>query len=69
MPLRPIIGACDFAKWEIDSIRPINPLTHCTRAQYIIVSTYYLTNWVEAKATQKNDAHTMAKFLFKNVFT
>ena len=29
----------------------------------------YVTKWVEAKATQKNDAHTTAKFLYKYVFT
>ena len=28
-----------------------------------------MTKWVEAKATQKNDAHTTAKFLYENVFT
>ena len=29
----------------------------------------YLTKWVEAKATPKNDACTTAKFLFENIFT
>ena len=28
-----------------------------------------MTKWVEAKATPKNDAHTVAKFLYENVFT
>ena len=37
MPLRPIIGAPAFAKWGIDFVGPINPLAHCTRAQYILV--------------------------------
>ena len=29
----------------------------------------YLTKWVEAKVTPKNDARTIAKFLSENIFT
>ena len=39
-----------------------------TQAQYIIATTNYVTKWVEAKATQNNDAYTIAKFLFEFVF-
>ena len=69
MPLRPIIGAQAFAKWGIDFVGPINPPAYCTGAQYIIVATDYLTKWVEAKATQKNDAWTIASFLYEYIFT
>ena len=69
MPLRPMMGARAFAKWGIDYVGPINPPAHKTRAQYIIVATDYLTKWVEAKATQKNDARTTACFLYEYVFT
>ncbi len=40
-----------------------------THAEYIIVATDYVTKWVEAKASMKNDAHTTAKFLYENNFT
>ncbi|MCO5567206.1 hypothetical protein L7F22_020894 [Adiantum nelumboides] len=69
MPLRPMMGARAFAKWGIDFVGPIDPPAHRTHAQYIIVATDYVTKWVEAKATQKNDAHTTAKFLYEYVFT
>ena len=48
---------------------PINPPAHRTRAQYIIATTDYLTKWVEARATTKNDARTTACFLYECVFT
>ncbi|MCO5580152.1 hypothetical protein L7F22_034019 [Adiantum nelumboides] len=69
MPLRPMMGARAFAKWGIDFIRPIAPLAYRMHAQYIIVDTIYLTKWVEAKATAKNDAKTIAQFLYENIFT
>ena len=55
-----------FAKWGIDFVGPIKPPAKGSRSQYIIVATNYLTKWVEAKATPKNDALTTAKFLFEN---
>ena len=33
------------------------------------MATDYLTKWVEAKDTVKNDAQTIAKFLYEHVFT
>ena len=69
MPLRPMMGARAFSKWGINFVGPIQPAAHKTHAQYIIVATGYLTKWVEAKATIKNDARTTAKFLYEFVFT
>ena len=69
MPLRPIMSARAFAKWGIDFVGPIKPPAKGSGAQYIIVATDYLTKWVEAKAMPRNDARTMAKFLFKDIFT
>ena len=68
MPLRPIMSARAFAKWGIDFVGPIKPPAKGAGARYIIVATEYLTKWVEAKATPKNDAHATAKFLFENIF-
>ncbi|MCO5603370.1 hypothetical protein L7F22_057520 [Adiantum nelumboides] len=68
MPLRPMMGARAFAKWGIDFVGPCPP-AYKSHAQCIIVATDYLTKWVEAKATTKNDAKTTAQFLYENIFT
>ncbi|MCO5577035.1 hypothetical protein L7F22_030857 [Adiantum nelumboides] len=69
MPLRPMMGARAFAKWNIDFVGPIQPPAYKTKAQYIIVATDYLTKWTKAKATRKNDAQATAAFLYENIFT
>ena len=69
MPLRLMMGVRAFAKWGINYIIPIDQQTTRIQAQYIIAATHYVTKWVHVKATQKNDTHTPAKFLFENVFT
>ncbi|MCO5577836.1 hypothetical protein L7F22_049587 [Adiantum nelumboides] len=69
MPLRPMMGARAFAKWGINFVGPIAPPAYKSHSQYIIVATDYLTKWVEAKATIRNDAKTTAQFLYENRFT
>ena len=69
MPLRPMMEMRAFSKWGIDFVGPIDPLVTHTHAQYIIVATDNMTEWVEAKATPKNDAHTTTKFLYESFFT
>ncbi|MCO5570501.1 hypothetical protein L7F22_024223 [Adiantum nelumboides] len=68
MSLRPMMGARAFAKWGIGFVGPCPP-AYKSHAQYIIVATDYLTKWVEAKAITKNDAKTIAQFLYENKFT
>ncbi|MCO5602801.1 hypothetical protein L7F22_056940 [Adiantum nelumboides] len=69
MPLRPMMEVRAFAKWRIDFVGPIAPLAYRTHAQNIIVAIDYLNKWIEAKATTKNDAKTIAQFLYENIFT
>ena len=36
---------------------------------YILLAVDYVSKWVEAIATQKNDAKTVVPFVHKNIFT
>jgi hypothetical protein len=65
-PLTPIIPLAPFEKWGIDFIGPISPVSS-QKKRYIILATDYATKWVEARATRKNDAQTLASFLFEEV--
>ena len=69
MPLRPMLSTQAFAKWGLNFVGPIKPPAKSTHIEYILVATDYLTKWVKAKATIKNDALTIAKFLYENIFT
>ncbi|MCO5547575.1 hypothetical protein L7F22_001026 [Adiantum nelumboides] len=64
MPLRPMMGARAFAKWDIDFVGPRQPPAYKTQAQYIIVAIDYLTKWAKANATSEHsDARTTAAFV------
>ncbi|KAL3675122.1 hypothetical protein R1sor_025070 [Riccia sorocarpa] len=66
-PLTPILPLAPFEKWGIDFVGPIQPVTRYTRKRYILVATDYATRMVEAEATKKDDAITVAEFFFRNV--
>lgn len=53
MPLNMKITLQPFDKWDIDFIRPINPLARRSDVTYIITTIDYLTRW--AKATVVKD--------------
>ena len=69
MPIRPTMATRAFVKWGINFVGPIKPPARNTHVEYIIVATNYLTKQVEAKATVKNDAKMIAKFLYESFFT
>ena len=48
-------------------VGPITPLDIGTHVEYISVAAHYLTKWVKAKATPKNDARTTTKFPFQYI--
>ncbi|OAE26302.1 hypothetical protein AXG93_3040s1200 [Marchantia polymorpha subsp. ruderalis] len=47
----------------------IQPVTKHTRRRYILVATENATKMVEAKATRRDDAAMVAKFLFESIIT
>ncbi|KAL3699620.1 hypothetical protein R1sor_017642 [Riccia sorocarpa] len=65
-PLTSILPLAPFEKWGLDFVGPISPATQ-TKKRYILVATDYLTRMVEAEATRKDDAATVAKFLFEKI--
>ena len=68
-PLTPVPALAPFEKWGIDYIGPIAPASQPRRNKYILLATDYLTKWVEARATVKDDAATTARFLYENILT
>ncbi|XP_019457606.1 PREDICTED: uncharacterized protein LOC109357993 [Lupinus angustifolius] len=66
MPLTNIQESEMFDCWGIDFMRPF-PLS-CSQV-YIVVAVDYVSKWVEAIATQKDDAKIVIKFLKRNVFS
>lgn len=66
MPLNNIL-VCDlFDVWGIDFMGPF-PTSFSNK--YILVAVDYVSKWVEAIATQTNDARIVSKFLKKNIFS
>ena len=66
MPLQSIIEVEVFDCWGIDFVGPF-PSSYGNK--YILVVIDYVSKWVEAVATPKNDAKTVVKFLKKNIFS
>ena len=55
-----------FDYWGIDFM---GPLPSSYRNVYILVAVDYVSKWVEAIATPKDDARVVIKFLKKNIFS
>ncbi|KAL4384167.1 hypothetical protein GQ457_15G018280 [Hibiscus cannabinus] len=66
MPLQYILEVELFDVWGIDFMGPF-PSSHGDL--YILLAVDYVSKWVEAIATPRNDAQTVMKFLHKHIFT
>eukprot|EP00253_Pinus_taeda_P036056 PITA_36056 len=66
MPLNPQVTLEPFEKWALDFVGPINPPSN--QRVYILVCTYYMTKWVEAKALIKANEEAVLTFLFEEIF-
>ncbi|KAL4366766.1 hypothetical protein GQ457_05G020870 [Hibiscus cannabinus] len=66
MPLQGIIEVELFDVWGIDFMGPF-PSSHGDL--YILLAVDYVSKWVEAISTPRNDAQTVLKFLHKHIFT
>jgi hypothetical protein len=69
MPLAPQLTIHAFEKWAIGFVGTINPLGKCTRAQYIIIATKYLTRWEEEREVKECSVAIAAQFIFDDIIT
>lgn len=69
MPLHPVLPQLPFEKWGLDYVGPIKPAARGSQARYIIVATYYITKWVEARVVRKVDARSTVRFIYEQVIT
>jgi hypothetical protein len=58
-----------FMKWGFNFIGPIKPAGRLTWNKCILVATYYVTTWVEAKALRTNNVIVIAIFLYEYILT
>ncbi|KAK8632766.1 hypothetical protein V6N13_073147 [Hibiscus sabdariffa] len=66
MPLQCILEVELFDVWGIDFMGPF-PSSHGDL--YILLAVDYVSKWVEAIATPRNDSQTILKFLHKHILT
>ena len=65
MPLQNIMEVEVFDYWGIDFM---GPFPSSAGNEYILVVVDYVSKWVEAMATSRNDAKTVVKFIKNNIF-
>ena len=65
MPLQNIMEVEVFDCWGIDFL---SLFPSFAGNEYILVVVDYVSKWVEAMTTSRNDAKTMVKFIKKNIF-
>ncbi|MCO5575064.1 hypothetical protein L7F22_028861 [Adiantum nelumboides] len=55
-----------FMKWGLDFMGPFKKVTP-RKNKYIVMATYYVSKWVEAKALPNNTAKSSARFLYEHI--
>ena len=67
LPLNPQITLHVFNKWVIDFVGPIHPPVKKMGARYIIITTEYLTKWVDEKPVKGCSITTTTNFIFEYI--
>jgi hypothetical protein len=67
MPLQPQVLIEPFERWALDFVGPISPASR--KKRYILVCTYYVTKWVEAKSLYQASEKSVVDFLYEDIFT
>ncbi|GAU43651.1 hypothetical protein TSUD_24200 [Trifolium subterraneum] len=62
-------GMLEVEPFDCSGVDFMGPFPSSKPNLYILVCVDYVTKWVEAIAIPKNDAHTVVKFLKKNIFS
>ena len=65
MPQTPILTVEIFDVWGIDFMGPFPSSFGC---EYILLAVDYVSKWVEAKATRKDDSKTVVEFIRTHIF-
>ena len=56
-----------FEKWALDFVGSFSPMSR--KNNYILVCTYYVTKWVEAKALFRATKKYVVEFIYEEIFT
>ncbi len=65
----PLHGILEIELFDVWGIYFIGPFPTSFGNKYILVDVNYVSKWVEAVATPRNEARVIRKFLRKNIFT
>ena len=66
MPLQGILVVQIFYVWGIDFM---GPFPSSFGNMYILLAVYYVSKWVEATASLRNDAITVVGFIQRNILS
>jgi hypothetical protein len=67
MPLCAQVMIEPFAKWALDFVGPISPMSR--KKNYILVCTDYVTKWVEEKSLFRAIEKFVVEFIYEDIFT